>query len=296
MYLTYSINMDKKILSVCIIALAVLAAVFAGCTGTQQSAATATPAPAANTDNPTAAPTETQSGAPTEVAVEKNVYIVGIDFENPPYSYIDSEKTAQGFDVECAKWISEDQGFVVKFKPITLDEIIPQILDKEIDMYYGGMTITPDRLNKVSFSDVYWITNLGVAVNNGSTFTLDDVTTGKAKIATRRGSTADSWIKSEYVDTGILDAGKLAVYDSFPLALAALGNGTADAVIYDAPVVKQLIKGKDIDFLGTIETEEKYGIAVRNEDIELLDMLNTGLKNLKASPKWAELVKKYELE
>lgn len=288
--------MDKKILSVCIIALAVLAAVFAGCTGTQQSAATATPTPVTNTDNPTAAPTEAQSEAPTTAVVEKTVYIIGIDGEYPPYSYVDKDGNAQGFDVECAKWIAEDQGFEVKFQPTAWDGIIPALLAKKIDMVYSGMTITPERSAKVTFSDVYWVINQGVAVKNGSTITIDDVKTGKAKIGTQRGCTAAEWIQKELIDKGILDANKLVLYDNFPLALTDLENGRIDAAMYDAPVVKKSIEGKKVDLIGTIDTDEDYGIAFRNEDTELLEKMNTGLRNLKNSTKWAELVEKYELE
>lgn len=280
--------MDKKILSVCIIALAVLAAVFAGCTGTQQSAATPAPTQAAGTDSPTA--------APTAAVVEKTVYIIGIDGEYPPYSYVDKDGNAQGFDVESAKWIAEDQGFEVKFQPTAWDGIIPALLAKKIDMVYSGMSITPERAAKVTFSDVYWIVNQGVAVKKGSFITIDDIKNGKAKIGTQRGCTAADWIQDNLVDTGILDSSKLVLYDNFPLAITDLENGRIDAAMYDTPVVRKSIERKDLELLGTIDTGEEYGIAIRNEDKELLEKMNAGLKHLKESPKWAELVAKYELE
>ena len=282
--------MDKKILSVCIIALAVLAAVFAGCTGTQTPAAPATQAPTAvpGTDSPTA--------APTAAVVEKTVYIIGIDGEYPPYSYVDKDGNAQGFDVESAKWIAEDQGFEVKFQPTAWDGIIPALLAKKIDMVYSGMSITPERAAKVTFSDVYWIVNQGVAVKKGSFITIDDIKNGKAKIGTQRGCTAADWIQDNLVDTGILDSSKLVLYDNFPLAITDLENGRIDAAMYDTPVVIKSIERKDLELLGTIDTGEEYGIEIRNEDKELLEKMNAGLKHLKESPKWAELVAKYELE
>ena len=283
--------MDVKILSVAVLALAVLAAVFAGCTGTQTPAAPATQAPTAvpGTDSPTA--------APTAAVVEKTVYIIGIDGEYPPYSYVDKDGNALGFDVESAKWIAEDQGFEVKFQPTAWDGIIPALLAKKIDMVYSGMTITPERAAKVTFSDVYWVTNQGVAVKKGSFITIDDVLSGKAKIGTQRGCTAAEWIEEHLIEPGILDSSKLVLYDNFPLALTDLENGRIDAAMYDTPVVRKSIDRKDLDFLGIIEeSEEKYGIAIRNEDTELLEKMNAGLKHLKESPKWAELVQKYELE
>ncbi|MBQ3719354.1 MAG: amino acid ABC transporter substrate-binding protein [Methanomicrobium sp.] len=269
---------------------------FAGCTGTQQSAATATPTPVTNTDNPTAAPTEAQTEAPTTAVVEKTVYIIGIDGEYPPYSYVDKDGNAQGFDVESAKWIAEDQGFDVKFQPTAWDGIIPALLAKKIDMVYSGMSINPERAAKVSFSDVYWVVNQGVAVKKGAFITIDDIKNGKAKIGTQRGCTAADWIQDNLIEPGILDSSKLVLYDNFPLALTDLENGRIDAAMYDTPVVRKSIEHKDLELLGTIETGEEYGIAIRKEDTELLEKMNAGLKHLKESPRWAELVQKYELE
>ena len=58
-------------------------------------------------------------------------------------------------------------------------------------------------------------------------------------------------------------------------------------------MVEFAIKGKPLKIVGTIATDEIYGYAVRQEDTELLEKLNEGLKRLMASPKWDELREKY---
>jgi len=45
--------------------------------------------------------------------------------------------------------------------------------------------------------------------------------------------------------------------------------------------------------VGTIETGEIYGYAVRKGDTKLLSLLNEGLRRLKASPEWDKLVQKW---
>ena len=47
------------------------------------------------------------------VTTDDNVYVVGIDGEYPPYSYIDENGKAVGFDVESIQWIAEQKGFEV---------------------------------------------------------------------------------------------------------------------------------------------------------------------------------------
>ena len=52
-------------------------------------------------------------------------------------------------------------------------------------------------------------------------------------------------------------------------------------------------KGQPVKIVGVIKTGEAYGVAVRKEDTELLDMLNEGIKKLLKSTKWDELIIKY---
>ena len=266
--------MDKNILAVLILIAAVLAASFAGCTETN--------APAEKTaDN----------------ASEKTVFIVGIDGEYPPYSFIDSDGNAQGFDVDSVKWIAQNQGFEVTIKPMAWDSIIPSLNAGKIDMVYSGMTITDERLEKVNFSKTYWVANQGVAVKNGSSLTIDDIKEGKAVIGTQAGCTAAGWISENLVETGIMPEENLKQsYSSIALAITDLENGRVDAVMYDTPVIIESIKGKDsLVKLGTIETNENYGVAIRKADVELLNTMNEGIDNLMADPYWQELIEKYEL-
>ncbi|MDD4127238.1 MAG: ABC transporter substrate-binding protein [Methanomicrobium sp.] len=266
--------MDKKILAALILIVAVVAVAFAGCTGT---------------DNPA----DKQTG---ENITEKNVYVVGIDGEYPPYSYIDSDGTPIGFDVDSVKWIADKMDFEVEIKPMAWDSIIPSLNAGKIDMVYAGMTITPERLEKVNFSIPYWVANQGVAVNNGSNLTIDDIKAGKAVIGTQSGCTAAEWISTNLVETGIMPEENLKQsYSSIPLAITDLQNGRVDAVMYDTPVIIESIKDKNMVKLGTIETNEKYGVAIRKNDVELLNTMNEGLDKLMADSYWQELIEKYNL-
>ncbi|MBQ3719352.1 MAG: amino acid ABC transporter substrate-binding protein [Methanomicrobium sp.] len=265
--------MHKKILTVSLLAIAVIAVVIAGCTGT-----------------PSADP-----GNPGGNGIANGKIIVGIDEKYPPYTYIDKNGVPGGFDVESMKWIAEDQGLDYEFKTVEWNSMLQALLDKKIDVIYSGMSVTPDRAEKVAFSEVYWVTNEGVAVKHNSPVTMDDVKTGKVIIGVPRASTTADWVKENLVNTGILSSARLELFDDFPSALAALESGRIEAAIYDTPTVIDSIEGKDFDFLGTIETGEKYAVAVRKDDTELLGKINAGLINLKASPRWNELVTEYKL-
>jgi len=109
----------KRIIPVLLLTGLLAAALFSGCTGTSQ--------------NPP---------APGTGVTQQKTYIIGIDAEYPPYSYLDPNGTPTGFDVESMRWIAEKKGLSVTFQPTAWDGMIPSMDAGKIDMVYSGMTIT----------------------------------------------------------------------------------------------------------------------------------------------------------
>lgn len=233
---------------------------------------------------------------------EKKTYIVGIDGEYFPYSYVDESGNFAGFDVESIQWIAEQEGFNVEIKAFGWDGIIEALQQGKNDMVYSGMSITPDRAAQVTFSIPYWSVDQAVAVKNGSTVTLDQFKAGDLTIGVQRSCSADQYLQSDdcfgqaKYDQMVKD-GKIKLYDSFPLSMIALENGLVQAVIYDDVMINHHIKGNDaIVIIGTIPTDEEYGVAMRNGDTELQALINDGLTKLMASEKWNELLAKYDMK
>ncbi|MBP2133684.1 polar amino acid transport system substrate-binding protein [Methanomicrobium sp. W14] len=272
--------MNNKFSGVLIILLALAAISFAGCTGSQ---------PAENTSAGAGNATAEQTVAGEET------YIIGIDGEYRPYSYIDTEGNAQGFDVESAKWIAKNQGFNVEFQPLAWDGIIPALLAGKNDMIYSGLTITDERLEKVNFSIPYLQVDQGVAFNNDSDYTMDDFMNGTLVIGAQRGTTGSIWTEENLIETGLMPSENLKYYDNFPSAVTDLQNKRIDATIYDVPSLRDAIEGKTMEIRDQIDTGEVYGVAIKKDDTALLDKINAGLNNLMDDPYWQELLEKYKL-
>lgn len=233
------------------------------------------------------------------VTTDDNVYVVGIDGEYPPYSYINETGVPVGFDVESIQWIAEQKGFEVEIAPTAWDGIIPALLAGKIDMVYSGMSITPDRLEKVTFSNPYWEVNQGVVGKAGTTATLEQFEAGELTIGVQRGCSADQWMQEEFGEKydAMYQDGKIKLYDSFPQSMVALEQGLVECVIFDDVNIETYIKGNDaFQMIGVIETGEVYAVAMRNEDTDLHALINEGLAELMASEKWEELKLKYIVE
>ena len=228
-------------------------------------------------------------------------YLVGIDADYPPYSYIDENGVAVGFDVESIQWIAEENGFEVEIVPVAWDGIIPALLQGKIDMVYSGMSVTPTREEQVTFSIPYWTVDQGVVVQEGSTATIEEFAAGELVIGVQRSCSADQYLESEYLGEDmyneLLQSGSIKLYDTFPQSMVALEQGLVEAVIFDDVNINSYIKDKPaFVMLDTIPTGEVYAVAMRNEDTELQDIINAGLADLMASDKWTELLNKYIIE
>jgi polar amino acid transport system substrate-binding protein len=226
----------------------------------------------------------------------KKVYVVGIDAEYPPFSYMDSNGEVTGFDVESMKWIANRNGFEVRFQPTTWDEIIPALETGKIDLIYSGMSITPEREEMVNFSIPYLKVNQSVVIRQTNNYTLDDFSSGKLVIGAQSGTTGAFWVIKNLIDPGKMPVDNLTLYDNFPLVVTGLATGQIDTAIYDRPAMRDAIADKPLVIIGEINTSEEYSIALRKTDPELLATINEGLTALMQDKYWETLKVKYNLD
>ena len=219
----------------------------------------------------------------------------GIDANFPPFAFIDKTGTPSGFDVEAMNWIAKEMGYEVEHKAFDWDGIVTSLLTKKIDMVASGMSITPDRLKKVAFTNPYWKIEQVMVVKKDSNLTLDDLLKGNKLIGVQQGTSEAKWLKEEAKKSGWNL--ELRYYNSSPLAVEDILNGRIAAAAMDDAPAKDAAGKKAVKTLGTFGMHsEDFGYAIRKEDTQLMTDMNEGLKRLMASPHWKELVKKYDIK
>ena len=226
------------------------------------------------------------------LAADKH-YVNGIDANYPPFAFLDKSGTPTGFDVDSMNWIAKKMGFTVEHKPMDWDGIIPSLLAKKIDMVCSGMSISPERLERVSFSAPYWSIRKYLLVQKDSTLSKDDLLTGKKNLGVQAGTNEAEKLKQLIDEQGYNYT--LKFYESPPLAIEDLLNGRIDgAAIDSAPADEAMNKGKKpIKVIGEFADPDDFGVAIRKEDNELRELVNKGYELLKADPYWEELKDKY---
>ena len=221
----------------------------------------------------------------------EKTYINGIDANFPPFSFVDQSGEPDGFDVRAVNWIADEMGFEVKHQPMDWDGIIPNLLAEKIDFIASGMSITPERAEKVNFTLPYWTVEQVFVAREGSGLCVDDVLHEDKKLGVQRGTSEAEWLQEQLKEKDWKFA--LRYYDSAPMAVADVVNGRIDAAAMDDAPASDAVSKRPVEILGTFGEPEKFGYAVRKDDKELLETLNTGLRKLMDDPYWHQLVEEF---
>lgn len=222
---------------------------------------------------------------------EKKVLINGIDANYPPFAYVDQSGTPSGFDVDAINWIAAKMGFEVKHVPVDWDGIIPNLLVKKIDFICSGMTITPERAEKVNFTTPYWEVKNVFVTKKGAELKPEEIYGKEMTVGMQAGTSEAKWMEEEKKKQGWKF--EIRYYDSAPMAIEDVLNGRIDVAAMNYPPARDAEKKKPVQIIGTFGEVEEFGAAVRKEDKELLDTLNKGFEMLKADPYWEELIAKH---
>jgi polar amino acid transport system substrate-binding protein len=220
-------------------------------------------------------------------------YVNGIDANYPPFAYVDKSGKPAGFDVEAMDWIAKTMGFAVSHKPMDWNGIIPDLLAKKIDMVCSGMSISPERAARVTFSEPYFTIRKVLVVGEKSALTPQDILKGKKRLGVQRGTNEAEWLAQNRDGMGWNYT--LGYYDSAPMAVEDLLNGRIDAAGMDSAPAEDIINRakRPVKIIGEFAPEDTFGVAMRNEDAALHAIINEGFRKLKADPYWETLKKKH---
>jgi ABC-type amino acid transport substrate-binding protein len=83
---------------------------------------------------------------------QTKVIKVGTDPTWPPYQLLDNNSKIVGFEVDLANAAAAKLGFTIDWQNVGFDNIILSVQNGQLDMGVSGFSITPTRLDQVSFT------------------------------------------------------------------------------------------------------------------------------------------------
>ncbi len=223
--------------------------------------------------------------------LDKDVILVGTESTYPPYEFRDDKNQLQGFDIELVETIAQELGKKVEWVDMPFDSLIPALISGKIDLIAAGLSATPERAKRVSFTIPYEISlsSFIVKADRDDIKTLDDLK-GKV-VAVQLGTVQDTYT------TG-LGTVEVKRFQKFDDCVREVSLGRADASLMDRPVANNFVESGE--FKGKVKiafdqeiTGAGKALAVRKDDVEFLKALDAVLQKMKDDGRLDALLKKW---
>jgi ABC-type amino acid transport substrate-binding protein len=226
-------------------------------------------------------------------AANGKTYRIATDTTFAPFEFTNDSGEFVGIDVDLLDAIAKDQGFDYKLDSIGFDAALAAVESGQADGFIAGASITAERQKKFDFSDKYYDSTVCAAVKADNTASSLDEINGST-VAVKTGTMSASWAESIAEQYAL----NLTYFDDSAMMYQAVNSGSAVACFEDYPVMaygvsqnnglKLLVESSDDAFA------TPYGFGVKkDQNTELLDMFNAGLKNIQANGTYDKIVAKY---
>lgn len=228
------------------------------------------------------------------LADDGKVFIMGIDPEYPPFSYLGDDGEYTGFDVEVCQAVCDYLGWKLEIFGVNWDEKLVQLDSMECDCVWSGMTIL-DSMKEAGYviSEPYYDNTQVLVVKEGSGIASSADLAGKL-VAVQLGTSGEALLNGDLADLAAT-FDNIVTCDSFLKCFTELEGNAVDAVFVDLPVAASYAANHDgLLIIDEQLGAEQYGIAFRSGDAELCAQVEEAIQALVENGTYAEIASKSE--
>jgi polar amino acid transport system substrate-binding protein len=213
--------------------------------------------------------------------------MVGVSDTTPPFSFKKpGESTVIGYDLDVVHAVAKRLGLPVETVSVSSAERIPMLKDGKLDFVATSMTRTPERLNDIDFSLIYFVTPHAVIVRKSSGIASVRQLAGK-KASSASTSTAGPNLKEVVPDI------ELVYVRDYALAFGLLKDGKVDAFPTDETVLRAIVQQDghpgEYVFLSDFTKSRNVGFALKKDEPRFKDAVNKALLDVEASGEAAKI-------
>jgi arginine/ornithine transport system substrate-binding protein len=221
---------------------------------------------------------------------------IAVEGGYPPFSEMGADGKIKGFDIDIANALCAKMKLECVPVQAEFDAMIPALRAKKFDAIVASMSITPERLKAVDFSDKYYNTPARLVTRADATFEATPAGLKGKRIGVQRTTIHDRYASATFKGSEIV---RYAKQDEVFLDLV---SGRIDATLADSVAADQgFLKtpaGKGFAFRGPNFDDPAFfgigaGIAVRKGDKALQTRLNEALAAIRADGTYKKLNDKY---
>lgn len=222
---------------------------------------------------------------------------LGIEAAYPPFASKTADNQIVGFDYDIGQALCAEMKVKCEWKENEFDGLIPALKVKKVDAIISSMSITPDRMKSVDFTNRYYRIPARLVVRKDSGITDVPAQLKGLRIGVQRSTNFERYVTDKFVPAGAT----IVSYASQNEVFLDLLGGRIDATMASSVAIDEALlkkpEGKDYTFAGPAFTEEQYfgtgiGVAVRKGD-PLQERFNQALASIRANGTYAKIEKKY---
>ncbi len=230
--------------------------------------------------------------AAASMTIEDGVLHMATNAAFPPYEMISDDDGYEGIDVEIATLIAEKLGMTLVVDDMEFSSVIAAVQTGKSDIAMAGLTVKPDRLEQIDFTDTYATGVQVVIVKEDSEIATVDDLEGHM-IGTQEATTGYLYC-SDAPENGGYGEDAVIAYTNGATAVQALIDGKVDCVVIDNEPAKAYVAANEgLKILDTEFTTEDYAVGISKDNTALKDAVNAALQELIADGSVQAIIDKY---
>lgn len=204
-----------------------------------------------------------------------------------PLAMLDKQARLVGLEVDMARRLADDLGVSLELAPVPMPEIITGLTDNRYDLVISGCGITPEKALRVNFTTPYYYTDIHLVASkqvapgkNIAYFDSPDITLGMLA-----GHSETREVEKRFPQAAF------RFFDSEDALLDALLSGKIPAAVVSDQLIRFNVAFHANKLYLPDEkslTTEPVAMAVRKNDYETLQFLNSWISILKGEDWVAE--------
>ncbi len=235
--------------------------------------------------------------------VNSTVLLLGTNTPFPPFEVRTPDGGFEGFDIDLIQEMVKRSQYAcewVDFRDFTA--LLAAVSAGGVNIAIGAITMNgqagADRNGTMDFTNPYYESDQGVLKRTSDTrsycggdadCTAAELNVTGLKVGVQEITTSQFWAEAELKNVA------LTILPSVTQVLQALSANSVDIVIIDKPAADGIAAAQSqFRVEGTIQTNELYGFAVRNNDpLGLIPKLNTALAAIRQDGTYGRLLDKW---
>ncbi|MGF1514467.1 MAG: transporter substrate-binding domain-containing protein [Elainellaceae cyanobacterium] len=231
-----------------------------------------------------------------EAAVEGDgdqVLVMATAADYPPYEFYEAAAGGGepvGFDIDIAKYITDQLGYELEIQDMAFNNIIPALQGERVDFAMAGMTPTEARKQSIDFTDVYYDAKSTIVAPADAGYEGYDDLAG-ATVGVQLGSIQEKELK---LQAETIDGITVEPRNKISELVQEIKAGRIDAAVIENTVSKGYVQNNDDLEFTTVELDGESGSAIAfPQNSELRTEFDQALDEMKGNGAMDELINRW---